>query len=201
MAGTSACCWGRGLRSDARSNHAVADAAEPHSLAAGPAAGPLTADPGPLGWGLVQVVSCSAACGERHVARYVERSALRAGLVRPRDGVDAGRWSSLGIRRRGSASLRAIRSERLVQRPRDWARSAARQARRAPGPRRGCNGLAIGREAWPSPRHRPSSTRCVATSLAATPFGDDAWSRGTEEVLGLERRARPRGRPGNDCGA
>jgi putative transposase len=51
------------------------------------------------------------------VARYVERNALRAGLVKP---AEEWRWCSLWRRERGTPAERAILSEWPGDRPADW---------------------------------------------------------------------------------
>ncbi|MBI3836429.1 MAG: hypothetical protein HY288_00665 [Planctomycetia bacterium] len=51
------------------------------------------------------------------VVRYVERNALRAGLV---DRAEAWRWSSLWRRESGDAGARALLARWPVPRPRNW---------------------------------------------------------------------------------
>ena len=102
------------------------------------------------------------------VARYVERNALRAGLVeRSQDW----RWSSLWVRRRGEAALKGVLSAWPMARPADWTRRVNR-------PQTQSELAAI--------RH------CVARGA---PYGDGRWVRRTATKLGLESSLRPRGRP------
>ena len=102
------------------------------------------------------------------VCRYVERNALRAGLVsRAQDW----RWSSLWRREQRDAKCRACLSDWPVDRPRHWlARVNAPET--------------------------DAELEALQLSLArGRPFGDRAWMQRTVKRLGLESTLRPRGRP------
>jgi putative transposase len=98
------------------------------------------------------------------VMRYVERNALRAGLV---DRAEAWPWSSLLRRTTGDALLSAP----PLSLPEDWCEYVNQPA-------------------------TPAELEGVRTSMRrGSPFGDQAWTRGTAERLGLLESLRPRGRP------
>ncbi len=103
------------------------------------------------------------------VARYVERNALRAGLV-----AAAERWPWLSLARRARPSADGI------------------PLRLAPWP------VDVGRD-WPAVVNSPQTdaeAAAVRTSLdRGGPFGDADWSRLTVARLGLESTRRPTGRP------
>jgi putative transposase len=101
------------------------------------------------------------------VCRYVERNALRAGLVAR---AEEWRWGSLGQRRRAVEFL-TPRMAWPVEAPRNWTALVNRAESDAE--------LAALRE----------SVRRGA------PFGDAAWQRRTARALGLESSLQPRGRP------
>ena len=100
------------------------------------------------------------------VCRFVERNALRAGLVRR---AEAWRWSSLW--QRAQSQPAAWLSVWPLERPEDWtarvnrAETAAELARLQEAVRRG------------------------------RPFGDERWCLRSADVLGLQSSLRPRGRP------
>jgi putative transposase len=102
------------------------------------------------------------------VCRYVERNALRAGLV-PR--AEDWRWCSLWRRQRGGAAERALLSAWPVPRPQRWA-------------------------GWvndvQSAAELEALRRCVRRGC---PFGAEAWVAEAVAKLGLEATVRPRGRP------
>jgi len=100
------------------------------------------------------------------VARYVERNALRAKLVRR---AEQWQWSSLWAHahREGAAFL----SDWPVERPRQWV-------------------------AWVNESERRSDLedlRCSAQR--GRPFGSEGWVARIAKRLGLESTLRPRGRP------
>jgi len=104
------------------------------------------------------------------VCRYVERNALRAGLV---ERAEAWRWGSLW-RRGQSVEL----SEMLLMPdrwpttpPRDWVRAVNRAETAA---------------------ELEALRRCV---VRGRPFGGSTWTARTVARLGLENTLRPRGRP------
>jgi len=102
------------------------------------------------------------------VVRYVERNAMRAGLVAQ---AQAWRWSSLWRREFGSPESRALLARWPVPRPRDWvalvnaAQTEAEMEAVRQAVRRSC------------------------------PFGDPHWQQTIAERLGLGATLRPRGRP------
>ena len=103
-----------------------------------------------------------------NVARYVERNALRAGLV---ERAEQWQWCSLWRRERGSPQERGLLSEWPVQRPRDWLR-------------------------WTNQPQTQKELEALRESLRrGRPFGDPAWQRVTASRLNLEATFRPRGRP------
>jgi putative transposase len=102
------------------------------------------------------------------VARYVERNALRANLVRR---AEQWRWGSLYRWLRGSAEERALLSAWPLPRQPNWVDHV-----NAPQTEAELAGL------------RRSLDRGV-------PFGDGAWTARAVRRLGLESTVRPRGRP------
>lgn len=100
------------------------------------------------------------------VMRYVERNALRAGLV---DAAEAWQWGSLALRlRAGDGEWLA---ESPVPLPRDW----------------------LWRVNQGEPANVLGAMRNCAERGA--PFGDRQWVNETATALGLESSLRPRGRP------
>jgi putative transposase len=55
--------------------------------------------------------------------RYVERNALKAGVV---ERAEEWRWGSLWARRQGGEQLRALLSDWPLERPRNWLASTGR---------------------------------------------------------------------------
>lgn len=102
------------------------------------------------------------------VCRYVERNAMRAGLVRR---AEEWRWSSLWRRSKGSRQRQAWLTDWPVSRPSHWVR-------------------------WtnePEPAMELETLRrCVGRGQ---PYGTEAWVRRMIRRLNLEGTVRPRGRP------
>jgi len=102
------------------------------------------------------------------VVRYVERNALRAGLV---DRAEEWRWSSLWRRERGDKKARAFLSEWSVNRPRNWV-------------------------AWVNQPETETELEVLRRSVQrGRPFGGEMWVHRMAKRLGLESTLRPRGRP------
>jgi len=102
------------------------------------------------------------------VCRYVERNALKAGVV-PR--AEAWRWGSLWVRRQAGKELKALLSDWPVDRPRNW--------------------LKLVNEPMPA-----EETGLLRTCITRNgPFGDEDWQRRTAAKLGLLHTLRPEGRP------
>jgi putative transposase len=102
------------------------------------------------------------------VLRYVERSALSAGLVRR---AEQWPWGSLRVRLHGTPEQRAMLSVGPVRLPRDWPRIV--------------NDVLT-----------PGEMERVNTSIArGRPLGPDAWTRRTADRLGLASTLRNPGRP------
>ena len=102
------------------------------------------------------------------VARYVERNALRAKLVKH---AENWRWSSLWRRDQEDAKLAAWLSAWPVERPRDW----------------------ISRINRPDNALELESLRLSVQR--GRPFGEEAWVRRMAKRFGMESTLRPRGRP------
>jgi putative transposase len=102
------------------------------------------------------------------VARYVERNALRAGIVKQ---AENWRFGSLWRYYRGSAADRAAISTWPVPRPRSWIDLVNEPQTQA-------------------------EVEAVRKSIERSrPFGDPVWSEAKAGELGLEWTFRPRGRP------
>lgn len=102
------------------------------------------------------------------VVRYVERNALRAGLV---DRAEEWRWSSLWRRERGDKKARAFLSEWSVNRPRNWV-------------------------AWVNQPETGTELEALRRSVRrGRPFGGETWVHRMAKRLKLESTLRPRGRP------
>jgi putative transposase len=109
---------------------------------------------------------------DRHVlvaGRYVERNALRAGLV---GRAQEWRWSSLWHRARGAVPpWLAPAADWPVDVPANWVSLVNRP-------------------------QTPAEEAAMARSIRrGAPLGDEAWQRRTARALGLESTLRPRGRP------
>ncbi|OQW30103.1 MAG: hypothetical protein A4E19_11150 [Nitrospira sp. SG-bin1] len=102
------------------------------------------------------------------VARYVERNALRAKLVRQ---AENWRWCSLWRRTQGGTKLTTWLSDWPVDRPRNWLTYVNRS-------------------------HSSSEIEALRLSVQrGRPFGDDAWVTRMAKRFGMESTLRPRGRP------
>jgi putative transposase len=102
------------------------------------------------------------------VVRYVERNALRAGLVKR---AEVWRWSSLWRRTSGHADARTLLTKWPLPRPRDWVEQV---------------------NAPQTDAELEDLRRAVSRG---SPFGGGAWQANTVRRLGLESTLRPRGRP------
>ena len=102
------------------------------------------------------------------VCRYVERNALRAGLV---ERAEDWRWGSLHARRAKEAAERPAVAAWPIERPRDWTARVNR---------------AFGA------REEEAVQRSVRRGQ---PFGSETWRTAVAARLGLESTFRPRGRP------
>lgn len=102
------------------------------------------------------------------VCRYVERNALRAGLVRR---AEDWRWCSLWRRQHGLAQTPPVLTPWPLDRPRNW-RALVNEAQ--------------------TPVELEALRCCVARGR---PYGGDVWRARTARQLGLDSTLRPRGRP------
>ncbi|UCE63884.1 MAG: transposase [Nitrospirota bacterium] len=102
------------------------------------------------------------------VARYVERNARRAKLVRR---AESWKWSSLWRRCQGKPQLTAWLSSWPVDRPRNWIKQVND----------------------PETLEELETLRCSVQR--GRPFGSPAWVIRTAKRLNLESTLRPRGRP------
>ena len=102
------------------------------------------------------------------LARYVERNALRANLVRR---AEQWRWGSLYRWLRGSVADRGLLAAWPTPRPAHWIEHV-----NTPQTEAELNAL----------------RRCINRG---SPFGSESWSERTVRRLGLETTLRPRGRP------
>jgi putative transposase len=108
---------------------------------------------------------------DRHflvVSRYVERNALRAGLVKR---AEDWQWCSLWRREKGTPQERGILTEWPVQRPRDW----------------------VSRVNEPQTERELAAVR--ESIQRGRPYGEPAWQAKTAARLNLESTFRRRGRP------
>ena len=102
------------------------------------------------------------------LCRYVERNALRSGLV---ERAEQWRWSSLWRRVSGDPEQKAMLASGPLPFPANWIKLVNR----------------------PQTDEELAALRtCVARSR---PFGEDRWVAKTARLLGLEATLRPRGRP------
>ncbi|GKS63024.1 transposase [Nitrospira sp.] len=102
------------------------------------------------------------------VARYVERNALRAKLVRQ---AETWQWSSLWRRTQGNAKLTTWLSDWPATPPRNW----------------------VARVNQPETGEELKTLRLSVQR--GRPFGDDAWVKRMVKRFGMESTLRPRGRP------
>jgi putative transposase len=102
------------------------------------------------------------------LVRYVERNALRAGLVAK---AQMWRWSSLWRYHYGDAAARALLTRWPVPRPRDWVDQVN------------------------SPQTEAEIEALRQAVRRSSPFGSPDWQRKAADRLGLESTLRPRGRP------
>jgi len=103
------------------------------------------------------------------VLRYVERNALRAGLV-PK--AEAWRWGSLRRRLHGTPAERALLTDSPVPLGRLWTKRVNQPETEA-------------------------ELAAVRRSIArGQPFGGEKWMQKVTRQMGLEHTFRPRGRPG-----
>ena len=103
------------------------------------------------------------------VCRYVERNALRAGLVKS---ADEWRWSSLHIWKHGTADQKAqLLSEWPLPRKRSWLKHVN------------------------TPITDAEATAIRKSIQRGCPYGTDPWSKRKIKQLGLESTVKPRGRP------
>ncbi|MCC7086050.1 MAG: transposase [Pirellulales bacterium] len=102
------------------------------------------------------------------VLRYVERNALRAGLVNK---AEAWRWSSLYRRLHGSPEERALLTESPVPLGRLWTKHVNN----------------------PEPEAELAAIR--RSVVRGQPFGGEQWTKRVTRLMGLEHTFRPRGRP------
>ena len=102
------------------------------------------------------------------VARYVERNALRAKLVRR---AEDWRWSSLWRREQRDGKLRVFLSQWPVDRPSNW----------------------VWRLNQPETAAKLEALRCSVQR--GRPFGNERWQVRIATRLGLESTLRARGRP------
>jgi putative transposase len=102
------------------------------------------------------------------VARYVERNALRARLVRQ---AENWQWGSLWRRTQGDPKFMTWLSDWPIDRPRHWL-------------------------AYVNRAHSPSEIEALRLSVQrGRPFGEEGWVRRMAKRFGMESTLRPRGRP------
>ncbi|HLN30556.1 MAG TPA: transposase [Gemmataceae bacterium] len=102
------------------------------------------------------------------VCRYVERNALRAGLVRR---AEAWRWCSLWHRQQAESPAPSLLSPWPLAEPSNWLQEVDRAQSEA---------------------ELEALRRCVQRGQ---PYGPESWSKRVAKRLGLESTFRPRGRP------
>jgi putative transposase len=105
------------------------------------------------------------------VARYVERNALRAGLVRR---AEDWRWCSLWRRLHSSTEDGQFLSDWPLPLPRSWTHYVNQ------------------------PQTEAELEAIRRSVIRGQPYGGDRWIRATARRLGLESTFRPRGRPRRD---
>uniref|UniRef100_UPI00196B8313 hypothetical protein n=1 Tax=Aquisphaera insulae TaxID=2712864 RepID=UPI00196B8313 len=102
------------------------------------------------------------------VCRYVERNALRAGLV---ERAEEWRWGSLAAVRAKGDDERPSLTAWPIDRPRDWKARVNR------------------------PFGTKEEEAILRSIRRGRPFGSDSWQTQVAARLGLESTFRPRGRP------
>lgn len=102
------------------------------------------------------------------VCRYVERNALRAGLVAR---AEEWRWGSLWRRELGSPEERGLLSDWPVEMPTGWLTMVNR------------------------PQSKAEEEALQITIRRNAPFGSEIWRQRTANRLGLQSTLRSRGRP------
>lgn len=102
------------------------------------------------------------------LCRYVERNALRAGLV---ERAEDWRWSSLRHRTHGDDEARALLSKWPVRIPDDWRRHVNR------------------------PQNERELEALRRAIVRGSPYGGPRWTKRVAAELDLETTLRPRGRP------
>ena len=107
------------------------------------------------------------------VARYVEANALSAGLA---GRAEAWRWGSLWRAHRGEHDSPPQLHPWPLDRPSDWVNYV--------------------NERPPN----PESEALRRSARRGCPYGDESWTAGVAEELGLQSTLRPRGRPPSDKG-
>ena len=104
----------------------------------------------------------------RIVCRYVERNALRAGLV---ERAEEWRWCSLWRRQQGTAEQREVLTDWPVEEPADWLE-------------------------WVNGPQTEAEVEALRMSVGrGRPFGAEPWQRAVTRQLGLESTFRPQHRP------
>jgi putative transposase len=102
------------------------------------------------------------------VCRYVERNALRAGLVAR---AEEWRWGSLGRSRPGAPAAKFVLADWPVPRPAGWLK-------------------------WVNRPQTTAELEAVRRSVQrGQPYGGEAWVERVAQALGLDSTLRPRGRP------
>jgi putative transposase len=100
--------------------------------------------------------------------RYVERNALKAGVVQR---AEDWHWGSLWARRQGSEELKAVLSDWPMERPRNWV-------------------------AWVNEPMTEKEAEAIQICLARNrPYGDERWQEFQAKRLGLLHSLRNEGRP------
>jgi REP-associated tyrosine transposase len=102
------------------------------------------------------------------LCRYVERNALRAGLV---DLAESWPWSSLGVRQTGCRKERLLLTEGPLPFPDEWASEVNR------------------------PETQGEFDDLRVAIRRGRPFGSTEWTLRVAKELGIESTLRPRGRP------
>lgn len=127
---------------------------------------------GPLYQGRFKAFAVESDAHYLIVCRYVERNALRAGLV---DRAEQWKWSSLRIRIEAEAQRQQMLDVWPVELPSDWL-------------------------TWVNqPQTETELAQLRLRIRNGRPLGSPAWERRTAALLGIELHPRPRGRPAREC--